>query len=166
VASDVTCTQLSPEDWKRYRDIRLASLLENPEAFGGKFDDEKLFDEERWLLDFAKHSVLVASLDGIDAALMFIENLDGDFGATCWVGGCWSDPKYRGTGLMRAMFNFLDSHAKQNGWEIQGLGVWKDNFSAIAAYEKLGFIAMGDPQPSSRQPGKFYQRMIRKTSEG
>jgi hypothetical protein len=36
-----------------------------------------------------------------------------------------------------------------------------DNYSAIAAYEKLGFVAMGDPQESTKKPGKFYTRMIR-----
>ena len=97
------------------------------------------------------------------AGIMYVENLEGDFGATSWVGGCWTDPKFRGAGLMRAMFNFLDHNALERGWLVQGLGVWTDNDSAIAAYEKLGFVEMGGPQPSSRQPGKFYQRMIRKT---
>jgi RimJ/RimL family protein N-acetyltransferase len=59
------------------------------------------------------------------------------------------------------MFDFVDFNAAEKGWERHGLGVWEDNFSAIAAYEKLGFAAMGDPQPSSRVPGKFYIRMIR-----
>jgi len=58
-------------------------------------------------------------------------------------------------------FNFLD--AQDRDWKIQGLGVWIDNYSAIAAYEKLGFVKMGEDTPSTRQPGKFYQRMIRKS---
>lgn len=33
--------------------------------------------------------------------------------------------------------------------------------SAIASYEKLGFIAMGDPQPSIRVANKFYIHMLR-----
>ena len=28
-------------------------------------------------------------------------------------------------------------------------------------FEKLGFVKMGDDTASTRQPGKFYQRMIR-----
>jgi hypothetical protein len=64
---------------------------------------------------------------------------------------------------MRAMFEFLDKQGKERDWLVQGLGVWTDNDLAISAYEKLGFVEMGGPQPSTRQPGKFYQRMIRKT---
>ncbi len=65
---------------------------------------------------------------------------------------------------MRAMFEFLDNQGKERDWLVQGLGVWTDNNAAIAAYEKLGFVEMGGPQASTRQPGKFYQRMIRKTA--
>jgi ribosomal protein S18 acetylase RimI-like enzyme len=59
------------------------------------------------------------------------------------------------------MFDFLDHRAVERGWQRHGLGVWMDNFSAIAAYEKLGFVSMGEAQESTRKPGKFYQRMIR-----
>ncbi len=161
---EVTCVELSNDDWVRLRDIRLAALLDSPDAFGGKYEDERLFDEQRWRAEFAKQAFVIASVSGVDAGMMYIENLNGDFDATCWIGGCWTDPQFRGVGLMHAMFKFLDEQASQRNWQVQGLGVWRDNFLAIAAYEKLGFVAMGDPQPSSRQPGKFYIRMIRKTS--
>ena len=101
------------------------------------------------------------SVDGIDGAIMTIENLAGDFGARAWIGGCWSSPEYRGVGLLKAVLKFVDEHAQEKGWQRQGLGVWEDNYSAIAVYERLGFEAMGDRQPSSRVAGKFYIRMIR-----
>ena len=153
---------IHPDEWSRLRAIRLKSLLVNPEAFGGTHELESAEVESAWREKFEKLDFLIASIDGVDAALMSVEELDGDFGATCWIGGCWSDPDYRGMGLFRAMFNSLD--AEDRNWKIQGLGVWIDNYSAIAAYEKLGFVKMGDDTPSTRQPGKFYQRMIRKSA--
>ena len=152
---------IDPDQWMRVRNIRLRSLQANPEAFGGTFEKESVEDESTWREKFSKNDFLIASIDGHDAAMMYIEVLKGDFGATCWIGGCWSDPKYRGTGLFKAMMAFVDS--QDRGWEIQGLGVFTDNDSAIAAYEKLGFVQMGEINPSARQPGKFYQRMIRKS---
>jgi GNAT superfamily N-acetyltransferase len=148
-------------EWQRLRAIRLKSLTVNPEAFGGTYEIESAETESEWRKKFEKLDFLIASIDGRDAALMSVEELDGDFGATCWIGGCWSDPEFRGVGLLREMFNFLD--AQDRDWKIQGLGVWIDNYSAIAAYEKLGFVKMGEDTPSTRQPGKFYQRMIRKS---
>ncbi len=37
--------------------------------------------------------------------------------------------------------------------------------AAMAAYEKLGFVKMGEDTPSTRQPGKFHQRMIRNSAD-
>jgi RimJ/RimL family protein N-acetyltransferase len=152
---------IHPDDWFRLRAIRLKSLQVNPEAFGGTHEIESAETESEWRKKFEKLDFLIASIDGRDAALMSVEELDGDFGATCWIGGCWSDPAYRGKGLLRAMMNFVDQ--QDSGWQVQGLGVWIDNYSAIAAYEKLGFVKMGEDTPSTRQPGKFYQRMIRRS---
>ena len=152
---------IHPDDWFRLRAIRLKSLQVNPEAFGGNYEIESAESESEWRKKFEKLDFLIASIDGRDAALMSVEELDGDFGATCWIGGCWSDPAYRGKGLLRAMMNFVDQ--QDSGWQVQGLGVWIDNYSAIAAYEKLGFVKMGEDTPSTRQPGKFYQRMIRES---
>ena len=152
---------IHPNEWQRLRTIRLKSLSVNPEAFGGTYEIESSEDENAWREKFEKLDFLIASIDGVDAAMLSVEKLDGDFGATCWIGGCWSDPAYRGKGLLRAMMNFVDE--QDRGWQVQGLGVWIDNYSAIAAYEKLGFVKMGEDTASSRQPGKFYQRMIRKS---
>ena len=152
---------IHPDDWFRLRAIRLKSLQVNPEAFGGTYEIESAETESEWRKKFEKLDFLIASIDGRDAALMSVEELDGDFGATCWIGGCWSDPAYRGKGLLRAMMNFVDQ--QDSRWQVQGLGVWIDNYSAIAAYEKLGFVKMGEDTPSTRQPGKFHQRMIRES---
>ena len=159
--ASILVEQIEPNDWERLRSIRLQALTESGNAFGGTFEVESAEDESAWRAKFEKNDFLIASVDGVDGAMMYIEVLNGDFGATCWVGGCWSDPRFRGKGLMRAMFNFMDQQDKD--WRIQGLGVWTDNFSAIAAYERLGFVKMGEDTESTRKPGKFYQRMIRKS---
>ena len=162
MSHNVVVEIIQPDDWLRLRTIRLKSLTVNPEAFGGTLEIESAEDEPAWREKFVKLDFLIASINGVDAAVMSVEKLDGDFGATCWIGGCWSDPQFRGKGLMRALFTFIDEQEKD--WKVQGLGVWTDNFSAIAAYEKLGFVKMGEDTASTRQPGKFYQRMIRKSA--
>ena len=155
------CHELVPDEWERLRDIRLRSLKENPEAFGARLEIVSAFTESQWRDEFSKLTHLVATTNQVDISTMTIEILEGDFGATCWIGSCWSDPIFRGKGALRAMFEYLDQYADTRGWSKQGLGVWIDNDSAITAYEKLGFVAMGEPQESTRKPGKFYQRMIR-----
>ena len=163
-AVNIRVELLTAEQWARARELRLASLRDSAHAFGGNLETESAQSESEWRAKFENLNYLVASVDGIDSAIMTVENLKGDFGATAWVGGCWSSPEYRGIGLLRAMFKFLDVNAKEMGWQRQGLGVWEDNYSAIAAYEKLNFVAMGEPKPSTRVANKFYIRMIREAA--
>ena len=161
MSRDVVVELLAPDEWQRLRSIRLEALTDSGHAFGGTYEAESAEDESTWRLKFEKNDFLIASVNGKDAAMLYIEILKGDFGATCWIGGCWSNPKFRGKGLMRALFTYIDRQDKD--WKIQALGVFTDNFSAIAAYEKLGFVKMGDDTASTRKPGKFFQRMIRKS---
>jgi homocysteine S-methyltransferase len=152
---------LDVEQWDVVRDIRLRALKTNPEAFGGNFEEESGWSEEKWRELFIKSDYLVAFVDGKSAGMLFIEVLDGDHGATCWIGGCWVDPEFRGKKVFSAIFNSLDLFAGKKGWQRQGLGVWTHNATAIAAYEALGFNLAGDPMPSTMQPGKFYMHMAR-----
>jgi RimJ/RimL family protein N-acetyltransferase len=158
---EVTLAELLPEEWERLRRLRITSLSESPDAFGGNLETEEMLSEEEWRKKFEKLVHLVAVIDGIDIAVLSVENLEGDFGATCWIGGCWVNPEYRGRGVMKALISYLDEHAEERGWKVQGLGVFSDNDEAIAAYEKLGFIRRGELQPSTRRPDRLFQRMIR-----
>ena len=159
----VVVTELLPADWQRLRSLRLQSLADSPHAYGASHEVEAELSQDAWLERMGKSKYFAASIDGTDCAIMSVEELDGDFGANIWLGGCWVNPDVRGTGVMKAMVHFIDSVALDRGWQCQGLGVWHDNYPAIAAYERLGFECKGELQESTRKPGLFFQRMIRHT---
>lgn len=161
MASNVKVIELQPDQWTRLRDLRLAALAESPENLSGKLEEEQNFTEEQWREGFKKLTYLVASIDGVDVGMINVENLKGDFGATCWLGGLWLNPKYRGQGVARALFDYMDSVAKEKDWVVQGLGVMETNSNAITVFEKFGFVQMGEPQESRGKPGYFYYRMIK-----
>ena len=154
-------TLLTEDDWVRYREIRLRALQSDGDAFGGDLASESEFTENQWREKARKYVGLIASIENKDCGFMTIENLTGDFGASCWVGSCWVDSTFRNSGVLRALFTFSDHMSAERNWGVQGLGVWIDNSGAIAAYEKIGFERMGEPQESTRKPGLYYQRMIR-----
>jgi GNAT superfamily N-acetyltransferase len=95
--------------------------------------------------------------------MMSVERLAGDFGTSCWIGACWTRSEQRGRGNLRRLFDYVDDHAEIEGWTVQGLGVWTHNHSALAIYERLGFVARGDERPSSSHPGRWYQCMVRES---
>lgn len=154
---------LTEDDWERLRDIRLAALENDGHAFGGNLEAESAYGESEWRQKFTIFTGLIAKVDGVDTGFMSVENLKGDFGSTCWIGSCWVKPEFRGRGVLRSLFYFVDKESAERDWKIQGLGVWVDNEIAIKAYEKIGFVMMGEKQESTRKPGMYYQRMIRKT---
>lgn len=154
-------SSLHPDEWDRLRAIRLRALESNPEAFGGSADSEPQWTSSQWREQLLRATFLVVTSDDEDMAMMSLENLDGDFGATCWIGGCWTDPAARGRGCLSTMLSYVDHHAVDGGWTRQGLGVWVHNEVAIAAYNNLGFVVHGEPVPSTSHPGWFYQRMLR-----
>ena len=160
-----TVRLLEIDNWRLFRDFRLQALENSPEHIGGDLETERGWGEEEWRTQLRKFDFLYAVNEELIVGGMTIERLKGDFGATCWIGSCWISPALRGQGIFRMMMEYVDSVASENGWPIQGLGVWTDNYPAIAIYEKLGFVKMGPPMPSTRvtNPQKYYQRMIRKS---
>ena len=161
MSSNMNVELLTPDQWQRLRGIRLRSLEESPSAFGGQLEFEGKFLESQWRDKFSTLDYLIAAIDRVDIALMSVETFAGDHDATCWIGGCWSDPLFRGQGALRALFDYVDLHAMEKGWQRQGLGVWADNDGAIAAYRAIGFEKAGRDQASERQPGRFYIHMVR-----
>ena len=91
----LTVEELHEDKWARYRDIRLAALENDGHAFGGNLESEKAFTEEEWRSKARQYIALVAVIDGKDIGMMTVENLSGDFGATCWVGSCWVNSEFR-----------------------------------------------------------------------
>ncbi len=82
---------LGPDEWERLRAIRIRALIENPEAFGAALVEVEAQSREAWLKLFEKEDYLVASINSVDVGMLYIEVLKGDHGATCWIGGCWTD---------------------------------------------------------------------------
>ena len=156
----VEVSLLSPDEWERLRNIRIRALRENPEAFGANLNEVMAQSQEDWLRLYEKEDYLVGSCDGVDVGMLYIEVLKGDHGATCWIGGCWTDPGFRGIGVMRSLFRFIDEHASEKGWQRQGLGVWADNLTAINSYKSLGFNFAGEKMLGNSS-GKFFQHMVR-----
>jgi len=74
---------LTPDQWECVRAIRLRALEDSGHAFGGTFEAESAEDEATWRLKFEKNDFLIASVDGVDAAMLYIEVLKGDFGGRC-----------------------------------------------------------------------------------
>ena len=151
----------SATEAERLKSLRLAALKDAPYAYGAVYEVDKDKPISFWQQALVDSNWFFTSIDGVDIGLIGVEKAAEDRGSKCWIFGWWIEQSFRGQGVAALMLNAIDKFCIENKWQRQGLGVWVDNHPAIAAYERLGFVTMGEPTLSTRVAGKFYIRMIR-----
>ena len=135
----VLVTRVTPADWQRYRDVRLAALAESPEMFGSTLAKEQDFDEAEWRRRAARPATFLASRDGVDIGLAGMYEVDGSW----HVMGMWITPVARGTGVVEALVDACESVAQNTGATAVALGVMEDNPRGRKAYVRLGYAFTG-----------------------
>jgi GNAT superfamily N-acetyltransferase len=131
-----------PDDWQRWRAIRLRSLQQNPDAFGSTLERELTHTEADWRSRLAEGASVIAALDGRDVGLGA-----GFSDEPGWlmVVAMWTDPVARGHGVGRAVLDHVVGVARDRGlrphlWVVEGN-------RAQRLYEVAGFVADGRREP-------------------
>jgi GNAT superfamily N-acetyltransferase len=141
----VRTREVTPEEWRLWRDMRLRSLREVPDAFISTHDHEARFDEETWR----------CRLDGTDgpAVVAYVDEQPVGMGAgriyepgRIEVFAMWTDPDWRGHGVGPRVLDHVVGWARDRGLQPD-LRVADDNPSARRVYEQYGFRAEGEGAP-------------------
>ena len=141
-AEGIVVRALSADEWRTWRDIRLRSLADAPEAFGSTLARERDYTEHDWSRWLTGISVL-ATVDGVPAAL------GGGFRVRDgWmqVVAMWTDPAYRRRGLAMQILDVVVTAARAEGRRLV-LDVAQGNSAARNVYERYGFVATGESEP-------------------
>jgi predicted GNAT family acetyltransferase len=136
--------RLSPDDWADFRDIRLRSLEESPDAFGSTLEREQAFTEDDWLQRLSGPVYVVDDPRPVSVGGVF----DNDGVGQIW--GMWTEPAYRGRGHARRILDAVTPLLPR----IQ-LHVNITNGDARAVYERYGFVGTGNVEPL--RPGSEMQ---------
>jgi ribosomal protein S18 acetylase RimI-like enzyme len=133
---------LSDDDWKLWRELRLAALAEAPYAFGSTLADWQDAGEDKWRdrLRIAGALDLVAFLgeepvgmaSGLPAGPRVVE-----------VVSVWVSPAGRGHGVGDALMAAIADWAADSGATVVRLAVREDNAAAIRLYERARFVHIG-----------------------
>lgn len=153
--------RIGAEDWQEFRRVRLASLLDAPDAFCSTYADWADASEDRWRSRMAGVPLTLVARDG-----------DRTVGVAC---GCpaelegadavelismWVSPGARGTGVAgRLIAGVVDWAEAQDRPTF--LMVRVGNVRARRAYERAGFVSTGVPadHPAGEPPE---ERMVRR----
>lgn len=135
--------KIEKNDWKNYRDIRLEALKEEPDAFGGSYNEYKDKDDLYWIDK--------ASLSGEKSERNFIcAVLDNNNFIS--IGGAYQDEnnewniiaiyvkkEFRGLGVGSLLLNKILEELKTRKVEKAFLRVNTKRIPAIFLYKRFGF---------------------------
>ncbi len=146
--SEIHVRRLQPDEWERYRDIRLRALAESPEAFGSTHAREMQFAEQTWRERLSANCCVVA----FTAAAGLVENAVGLAGGYVDDGGpelvsMWVAPEARGQRVADALITAVSEWAAQEGHLTLALWVVEGNDVAERVYARSRFVRTGRRQP-------------------
>ncbi len=136
--------RLHPDDWREYRDIRLAGLADAPQAFSSTLEGESEFSEADWRERLAGRTQFIARADG--RAVGTVGGYLTEDGLAHLV-AMWVAPGWRGRGAGDALITAVAGWARQTGYPAMTLWVTIGNQAAQRLYERHGFRATGVIQP-------------------
>lgn len=143
---------LSPAMWELYRDLRLSSLLDSPDAFGGTHALEAARPVEVWQSRLAAAATsgldlpLLARVGELPAGLCWAKR-DAAYLSVVNVYQMWVAPECRGVGIGGALLERCMDWARTIGAAEIRLGVTIADSPAHRLYIRHGFLPVGAPQP-------------------
>lgn len=139
---------LTPDDWTLTRQLRLASLLDAPEAFGGTYEATAQRTQEQWRDWPTGGQPFAAFLDGSPVGIACgvpSPDAERDYLISMWV-----EPAARGHKVGAALIDAVAAWARERGRRILELDVYETNQPAYRAYLRAGFTVVG---PCADHPG-------------
>lgn len=150
VLAGLRVERLAPPDWRTYRDVRLAALIDSPRAFWTTYAQATALAEEDWRDRLGWPTWIAYAPVSPDpdrpaapvglAALWRVPDAPDDrvHLVQMWVAG-WA----RGRGVADALIEAAVEAARDDGWGAVALEVAEENVRAERCYRRLGFRRTG-----------------------
>ena len=159
----MTVRRLRPDEWPLLRALRLAALLDAPEAFAATLTDALSSTDDDW------RAWAEIGASGPDAAV-FVAH-DGDHPAGLVAGrredadvhllSLWVVASLRGRGHGGALVDAVVDWARELGAASVSLWVVEGNEPARRRYRRAGFRPTGRTQPLPSRPDLTEERWVR-----
>jgi len=147
----ITIRSTTSDDAQRLRDIRLAALHDEPDAFGSTYEESLHYSMDRWHRLASEWNYFMAET-GDDVVGMASGNVYAPLPTTAWLFGMFVLPEYRGTGLAQELVARVATWARSENYTTLGLHVTETMSRARSFYEKVGFRLNGEFEIMPRKP--------------
>jgi GNAT superfamily N-acetyltransferase len=137
----VKIRQLGVEDWRVFREVRLAALKEAPYAFGSTFEREIGASDESWRNRLSDRTRFLAEINGGVAGT--VSAGPGESAGAAALTALWVDPGFRGQGIGSTLVQAVVDWARNQGLDQVLLWVTDVNQTAERLYVRHGFARTG-----------------------
>ncbi|TDU90688.1 ribosomal protein S18 acetylase RimI-like enzyme [Kribbella voronezhensis] len=138
--------ELTADDWKTWRGLRLAALADAPSAFGSRLADWENAGEDRWRarLELPRSYNLIAVLDGTPVG-MASGVLPPDEEGVAHLISMWISPTARGQGIGDKLMTDIETWARAASAHTLKLSVVEGNEKAHSLYVRNGYVDTDEP---------------------
>jgi ribosomal protein S18 acetylase RimI-like enzyme len=146
-------------DWELLKEVRLASLLDTPTAFGVSHASAAAYSDEQWrdrASNRGKAQFVLAFIDGAAVGIAA-----GVVGAALEFNliAMWVRPAYRGTAVAAGLVDAIKAIAVSQGHTRVVLDVSPGNGRATGFYRKQGFSFLPEWEALESHPHIAVQKM-------
>ncbi len=157
--SEITVRVLAAEDWHDYRAVRLAALLESPEAFLAAHAEEATQPEEYWRNCTVRADRLLAERDGRPLGVASVELTQGAADSAD-LRDLWVTPEVRNTGVASRLVQAAAEQAVRDGCTKLYYWVSTENGRAIGFASNAGFRVTSERRTTRIESREFGDQEI------
>jgi GNAT superfamily N-acetyltransferase len=134
---------VTPDEWRVLREVRLAALLDAPEAFYSTYEHTLTRTEEDWRSWISRARLFLAWLGGEAVGMVGVGPTTAETASD--LVAMWVAPAVRGTGVADDLVQAAIAEAWAQGCTSLGLEVADGNVKAAHLYARHGFIPTREP---------------------
>ena len=142
--------EVTPDDWRTHRDVRLEMLLDAPDAFWTTYDDVAGFDEAAWRERIARTTHFEARRGEDVLGSVGLWDDPHEDGTTATLVAMYVRPAARGQGVGELLVSAVLAEGRRRGRRRVELEVSSNNGAAMSLYVRMGFCDNGFRQPHPR----------------
>ena len=150
---------LTENNWPRLRNIRLAALNTDPDAFLSTYERETAYGERRWRQEFSRGEWNVMLASGQDVGIVGATREPGTPPHECHLEFLWIAPHSRRAGIATMLLRTVLDRLRDSGVRTVWLWILNGNDPAMRLYQQFGFQRTNKLQPLPDNPARTEERM-------
>lgn len=159
IVEQIKTLEVTPDQWEKWRDARLAALQNDPQAFGANFEVENQRTAEVWQEKLARPDQYLGAVECNNAFVAIAGAYKSD--SEKWnIISVYTAPEFRGKGLSKKVLIQVIDGLRSRGAKTISLAVNTQQHAAISLYEKLGFEIIGTEKDQPMGNGELHDEYV------